>query len=106
MTISLNPVATIQLDVASTARVIGSHYCCFDPGGTPQPAIVLSDPTDLTSSVTDLAEANPAVIVAYGEPDIAATLFSSLRAQKWAGVFAYKPGVRSCVPRGCSTGGN
>ena len=98
----LNPVATIQLDVASTARVIGFTTAASTLGVTPQPAIVLSDPTDLTSSVTDLAEANPAVIVAYGEPDIAATLYSSLRAQKWAGVFAYNqafdPVFRAAVP--------
>lgn len=98
----LSPVATIQLDVASTARVVGFTTAASTLGVTPQPAIVLSDPNDLTGSIIELAAANPAVIVAYGEPDIAATLYSGLRAQNWSGVFAYNqafdPIFRAAIP--------
>lgn len=98
----LSPVATVQLDLASTARVIGFATAASTLGVTPQPAVILRDPTDLASVVTEVADANPAVVVAYGEPDIAATLYSSLRAQNWGGVFAYSqafdPIFRSSIP--------
>jgi ABC-type branched-subunit amino acid transport system substrate-binding protein/uncharacterized protein YraI len=99
---NLTPIATIQLDVASTASVIGFSTSSASLGVTPEPALVVTDPNDLADAVAALLEADPAVIVAYGEPAITATLYSSLRSQDWAGLFAYNqafdPLFRDTVP--------
>lgn len=99
---NLTPIATIQLDVASTASVIGFTTSASSLGVTPEPAIVVTDPNDLSDAVAALLEANPAVIVAYGDPVITATLYSGLRSQEWTGLFAYNqafdPAFRDTVP--------
>ncbi len=98
----LSPIATIQLDIASTARVIGFTTAATSLGVTPQPALILRDPTDLTDSVGQLVDANPAVIAAFGSPDVASTLYGALRTQGWTGLFAYDqafdPSFRDSVP--------
>lgn len=62
----------------------------------------MTDPDNLGNAVITLVEDNPAVIVAYGEPMLTATLYSSLRAQNWEGLFAYNqafdPLFRDTVP--------
>lgn len=99
---NLTPIATIQLDVASTASVIGFSTSSASLGVTPEPALVVTDPNDLADAVAALLEADPAVIVAYGEPAITATLYSSLRSQDWVGLFAYNqafdPAFHDTVP--------
>lgn len=85
----LTAIATVQLDVTSTASVVDFTTSATTLGVTPEPAITLTSPEDLTGIITDLVEANPAVIATFGPPDLAATLYSSLRSQEWTGVFAY-----------------
>lgn len=99
---NLTPIATIQLDVASTASVVGFSTSAASLGVSPEPALVVTDPNDLADAVATLLEASPAVVVAYGEPAITATLYSSLRSQDWEGLFAYNqafdPAFRDTVP--------
>lgn len=99
---NLTEIATVQLDVASTASVIGFTNSANSLGVTPAPALVVTDPDNLGNAVITLVEDNPAVIVAYGEPVLTATLYSSLRAQNWEGLFAYNqafdPLFRDTVP--------
>ncbi|MEP7291527.1 MAG: ABC transporter substrate-binding protein [Chloroflexota bacterium] len=99
---NLTPIATIQLDIASSASVVDFTTSASTLGVTPDPALLLTDPNNLGAQVTTLVEANPAVIVAYGDPVLTATLYSSLRAQGWEGLFAYNqafdPLFRNTVP--------
>jgi branched-chain amino acid transport system substrate-binding protein len=99
---NLTPIATVQLDVASTARVVGFTTAASALGVIPEPALILEDPSQMTETVSDLVTANPAVVVAYGTPDLAATLYSSLRSQGWTGLFSYDqafdPTFRTTVP--------
>ncbi|HVU10731.1 MAG TPA: ABC transporter substrate-binding protein [Phototrophicaceae bacterium] len=88
-TYQLTPVATVQLDVASTAAVVGFTTAASALGVTPKPAVVLNDASQMNASITTLATANPAVIVAYGAPSLAASLYSGLRTQNWKGLFVY-----------------
>lgn len=86
---NLTSIATVQLDIASTGSVVGFTTSAATLGVTPQPAITLADPSELTDTVGELISANPAVIVAYGNPETGALLYSSLRASGWTGLFAY-----------------
>ena len=99
----LSPVATVQLDVASTASVVGFTTAASTLGVTPNPALILRDPSEMNDSISTLVSANPAVIVVYGSsPDLAATLYNGLRAQSWTGLFVYnqafEPTFRNTVP--------
>ncbi len=85
----LTPVATVQLDVASTAAVTGFTTAASALGVTPNPAVVVSNANQMNASITQLVTANPAVIVAYGAPALAASLYSGLRTQNWQGLFVY-----------------
>lgn len=82
-------IATVQLDIDSTAGIIDFTTSAATLGVTPNPAITLVDTSDMTDTVTELVDANPAVVVAYGNPDAAAALYSGLRAEGWTGIFTY-----------------
>jgi len=98
----LSPVATVQLDVASTASVVGFTTAASTLGVTPQPALILHDASEVSSSVTQLINADPAVVVAFGSPESAAALYNGLRTGAWKGLFAYNgafdPAFRQTVP--------
>ena len=49
---NLTPVATVQLDVASTAGIVGFTTSAATLGVTPQPAITLADTNDMTAAVS------------------------------------------------------
>ncbi len=86
---NLTPVATVQLDASSSGAVIDFTTSANSLGVTPNPAILVQSPNDVDSAVADLRDANPAVIVAFGDPVLASTLYSDLRSQAWTGLFAY-----------------
>ncbi|MFN8448819.1 MAG: ABC transporter substrate-binding protein [Anaerolineae bacterium] len=98
----LTSVATVQLDIASTAGVVDFTTSAATLGVTPNPTVTLADISNLTSVVGDLVDANPAVIVAFGAPEGTAALYASLRSAGWTGAFAYNqafdPVFRSSVP--------
>ena len=98
----LSPVATVQLDVASTASVVGFTTAASTLGFTPQPALILHDPSEVSASVATLINADPAVVVAYGSPESASALYNGLRTGGWKGLFAYNqafdPAFRDTVP--------
>ena len=98
----LRRIATVQLDVASTASVIGFSTSASALGVTPQPALLLRQTQDIETFVQRLIQADPEVIAAYGSPALAGTLYSDLRAAGWQGIFAYNMAAdltfRSIVP--------
>lgn len=98
----LQRIATVQLDVASTASVIGFSTSAAALGVTPQPALLLRQDQQINDLVQRLVEADPEAIVAYGSPALAGTLYSNLRNDGWQGIFAYNLAndetFRSIVP--------
>jgi ABC-type branched-subunit amino acid transport system substrate-binding protein len=95
-------IATVQLDVVSTASVIGFSTSASALGVTPQPALLLRQTQDVATFVERLTQADPEVIATYGSPALAGTLYRDLRAAGWQGIFAYNladdPTFRSVVP--------
>jgi ABC-type branched-subunit amino acid transport system substrate-binding protein len=98
----LERIATVQLDVASTASVIGFSTSASALGVTPQPALLLRQDQQVGDLVGRLVQDDPEAIVAYGSPALAGTLYSNLRAGGWQGIFAYNNATdeifRSVVP--------
>jgi ABC-type branched-subunit amino acid transport system substrate-binding protein len=85
----LRRIATVQLDVASTASVIGFSSSASALGVTPQPALLLRQNEDIPGFVQQLIQADPEVVATYGSPALAGTLYRDLRAGGWQGIFAY-----------------
>lgn len=98
----LERIATVQLDIASTASVIGFSTSASALGVTPQPALLLRQDQQINDIVQRLVQADPEAIVAYGSPALAGTLYSNLRTDGWQGIFAYNEAndetFRSIVP--------
>lgn len=85
----LQRIATVQLDVASTASVIGFSSSASALGVTPQPALLLRQAEDVAGFVQQLIQADPEVVATYGSPALAGTLYRDLRSGGWQGIFAY-----------------
>lgn len=99
--LGLRQIATVQMDLNSTAAVVGFSTSLSSMGVAPQSIIFESGMT-----VSQLANAvisrNPQIAVVYGPPDIAAELYTLLRTNNWNGRFAYNqvvdPAFRDAVP--------
>lgn len=98
--LGLNSIATVQLDIASTTDVIGFTAAAESFGVPPRPALLLQE--DVNDLAAEIIEANPQVVVVYGSPAIASTLYTTLRQFDWVGLFAYNqindPNFTSGVP--------
>ncbi len=99
---NLRAIATVQLDTSSSASILGFTTAAADLGVSPQQSLNVGDSSELDSTVTQLLGGNPAVVVAYGSPGLAATLYTQLRSGGWEGVFAFdnafNPTFRTAVP--------
>ncbi len=90
----LSRIGTVQLDMASTAGVVGFTTAASALQVDTSPVLLLeSDDTTLTL-VQDILLANPQALVIYGPSPAAAELYTSLRASGWQGLVAY-PGAAS-----------
>lgn len=101
-------IATVQLDIDSTAGVIGFSTASSALGVQPQPALLLQSSTALPTIVGDLILASPDIVVAYGEPAAVVVLYNDLRTAGFSGLFAYyradDPQFRGFVPANQLTG--
>lgn len=101
--LAVSTIATVQLDTASTAGVIGFSSAATSLGITPAPALLLEGGPDVTTLVTAVIQANPGAVVTYGNPAIAGTLYTNLRVAGWQGIFVYENAddrvFRNNVPR-------
>lgn len=88
-TLGLRSIATVQLDVDSTAGIIGFSGAAQTFGVQPQPALLLTAPDAVEQIVDTLIDANPAAVVVYGPPEIASQLYTELRQAEYGGSFAY-----------------
>jgi ABC-type branched-subunit amino acid transport system substrate-binding protein len=100
---SLQRIATAQLelDIDTTAAVIGFSTAASALNVTPQPALQIQDNNAVQQAVTQYLQANPQVLVTFGNPARAALLYNGLRAAGWTGQFAFNqiddPAFRTAV---------
>lgn len=92
-------IATVQLDLDSTDRVIGFAEAARNLGITTRYHLLEGDVADLAAA---LLQENPAAAAAFGSPAFASELYTALRGAGWTGLFAYDrlddPTFRQGVP--------
>jgi ABC-type branched-subunit amino acid transport system substrate-binding protein len=87
--LDIDRVVTVQLDLNSTAAVIGFTTAITQIGVPPQEAILFESGMQISQLTDAVIEANPQIAAVYGPPDMAAQLYLELRAAGWLGLFAY-----------------
>jgi ABC-type branched-subunit amino acid transport system substrate-binding protein len=89
--LQLARMATVQMDVEleSTARTVGFTIAASNNGITPQPALQVQNNADLDSAIEQVIEANPQLVVVYGDLNRTTDFYNTLRAEGYAGAFAY-----------------
>jgi ABC-type branched-subunit amino acid transport system substrate-binding protein len=85
--LNLTSIATAQLDIDSTEKVIGFSTSASNLGVAPQPALLYEG--DINAMTQQVIQADPQALVAYGDAAIGSTLYSGLRAAGWTGLFTY-----------------
>lgn len=87
--LGVTDLVTVQLDVQSTASIIGFTNALRRLGVTPSRTYLLDETNSLEQIVENVATRNPPVVVTYGPPATASILYSELRNAGWDGRFAY-----------------
>ncbi len=84
-------IATVQLDqnLLTQAGIIGFSQATSSQGIVPQPALLLPDGGDNSEVLNGILQANPEVVVAYGDTALASSLYNDLRTNGYGGLFAY-----------------
>jgi branched-chain amino acid transport system substrate-binding protein len=95
-------IVTVQLDLESTASVVG-FSTALSALGTPVQQSFLFDANNPIPRIAQTIVQNDYQIVAtYGTPKLASELYIQLRDAEWGGIFAYNqtnaPDFRSAVP--------
>lgn len=102
--LQLRRIATVQLelDIDTTASVIGFSTAASALGVTAQPSLQAQRDEDLPQVINQIVVAGAEVVVAYGNPDRAAKLYNGLRQGGYTGLFTYNqtdsPIFREAVP--------
>jgi branched-chain amino acid transport system substrate-binding protein len=95
-------ITTVQLDVPSTAGMVGFSTAVEALGVTPGPALLLEAGMDVPALSVQIIQTAPEVLVTYGAPTLASELYMSLRTAGWQGTFVYPqaqdPIFTSAVP--------
>lgn len=101
-TLQARRIATVQLDVDSTAGIIGFSSAASTFGVQPQPALLLTAPDALPDIIDSIIASSPEVVVVYGPPELASQLYIDLRQAEFVGNFAYNqaelPEFRDAIP--------
>ena len=87
--LDLDSIATAQLDIASTASLLGFATAASTLGVSPQPTLLLRSPDAVEDMGGELLDADPDAVVAYGNPALAGALYNALREGGWIGLFVY-----------------
>lgn len=82
-------IATAQLDIASTARMLAFATASSVLGIAPMPAVFFTDESELPPHVDQVVAADPEAIVVYGAVPPVAGFYSALREAGWDGMFIY-----------------
>lgn len=100
--LALRRFVTVQMDLGSTAGVVGFTTAAAGFGAPPQRALLFESGMSLSQLATAVMNSSPEAAVVYGPPEQVAQLYIQLRASGWQGVFAYNQlddnGFRAGVP--------
>lgn len=104
--LGLRTIATAQMDIASTAQLLGFATSASTLGAAPSPTLFISDASEIATQADQLIAANPEAILAYGDVPSVASLYAALKAGAWNGLFIYPDAARlgSVLPDGLSSG--
>lgn len=101
--LNANIVVTAQLDLASTAGIVGFTTAASQQGIPVRQSFLRDQNTSIDTLASRIISANAQVAVTYGPPALAADLYLSLRESGWSGTFAYNNAnsveFREAVPR-------
>jgi len=86
--LEISRIATIQLDIASTAGVVGFTTAASALGAQVQPTIIFEQGKTIESLVQQALGTSPQAIAVYGPPELAAEIVSGLRAGGFNGIIA------------------
>lgn len=101
--LQVHRIATVQLgfDIDITAGVIGFSEASRALGVAVQPALIIQNPNDNPTIIAQIIQANPEIVVLYGEPGATGNFYESLRSAGWSGLTAYNdtraPAFRQAV---------
>ncbi len=87
--LSVRTITTVQLDVESTASIIGLSTALSGYGITPNN--ILFDPStdELETFVSSVIQAQPNAVGIYGPPNTAVQVYNRLKSSGYAGVIVY-----------------
>ncbi len=87
--LGLTDIATAQLDIASTAKLLSFATAASVLGISITPAVYIADESELDSRVDQLLSADPEAIIVYGGASSAGALYTALQEGGWEGLFGY-----------------
>lgn len=100
----LRTITTVQLDVPSTAGVVGFTTAISALGVPAQSTILYNTNTSIADLANEIIAGNPEMTVVYGPPTLAAELYLTLRASSYLGGFTHnhaeEDAFRVLVPLG------
>lgn len=100
--LGITSLATVQLDIESTASVVGFSTAMAGFGVPVQQAYLLDTNNPILRIANTIIQNNYQAVAVYGTPSIASELYTTLRAEDWGGTFAYnranEPSFRQNVP--------
>lgn len=99
----LRTITTAQLDVASTAGVVGFTTAISALGVPAQSTILYNASSPIAELANEIISGSPEMTVVYGPPALAAELYLALRNANYLGGFAHnnaeEDAFRNAVPR-------
>lgn len=87
--IAANSIITVQLDLESTASVVGFSTALSGLGKPVQQSILFDANNPIPRIAQTIVQNNYQVVATYGPPSLASELYVALRESDWGGVFAY-----------------
>ncbi len=102
--LQLRRIANVQLelDIDTAASIIGFATAASALGVSVQPSLQVQRDEDIPQIVNQITVADSEIVVTYGDPQSAATLYTTLRESGFTGLFAYNhvddPIFRQGVP--------
>jgi branched-chain amino acid transport system substrate-binding protein len=100
--LAVSSVVTVQLDLESTASVVGFSTAMSGLGQPVQQTLLFDQMNPIPRIAQRIVQANPQVVAAYGPPSLASELYLLLREADWGGIFAYnrasEAAFRNIVP--------
>jgi ABC-type branched-subunit amino acid transport system substrate-binding protein len=87
--IRANNIVTVQLDIDSTAGIVGFSTAAAAIGVPVRQNLLFVQGTDIVTLVNNILGATPEVAVVYGAPSVAASVYLQLRQRGWRGIFTH-----------------